>query len=74
MVLFGGFDAYNRVICEAAATQQVLLIEGTAAAPAYAAHFNDSVHLIDSAAQRLAKRVSQDLLGAAALREFAMRL
>lgn len=57
-----GFEAYNAVIREVAATYGALLVEGEETIPSDAAHFTDSVHFTDLGSQAQAARVSQALL------------
>ena len=57
-----GFDAYNRVLREVAAAEDVILVEGEDAIPGDDAHFADSVHFTDAGCRLQAERVLAALL------------
>jgi hypothetical protein len=59
-----GYDAYNRVIREAARDTGALLVDGEDRIPGDDLHFKDSVHLSARGCTLQAHRVSEALLAA----------
>lgn len=59
--LVDGYESYNRVIRDVAATTGVQLIEAEREVPGDTAHFFDSVHLTDLGSKVLADRVTDGL-------------
>lgn len=59
--LLAGFEAYNRVIREVAATTGAVLVEGEDLIPGDDEHFADSVHLTDEGCALQARRVLEVL-------------
>jgi lysophospholipase L1-like esterase len=57
-----GFDAYNRVIREVAAAEDVILVEGEDGVPGDDIHFADSVHFTDAGCRLQAERVLAAML------------
>jgi len=66
--LIAGYHALNVAAREVASETGVLLIEAEECVPADPRHFNDSVHLTDAGAKRLAECVAQGLLADPGLR------
>lgn len=71
--LLRGFAAYNRVIREVAAAENIVLVDGEDAIPADDQHFNDSVHFTDAGSAKHAQRVIDVLKTSSALRELAAK-
>ena len=57
-----GFDAYDRVIREVGAAEDVILVEGEDSIPGDDEHFADSVHFTDAGCRLQAERVLAALL------------
>lgn len=71
--LVTSFRDYNTAIRRVAAKTGVILVDGEDSIPADAAHFADSVHLLDPGCRVMARRVAGALLGSAQLARLLRR-